>query len=174
MTNMTRPAKRPAVRRNGNSKKTIKGEFGNIDIAVPPGPELNFRTGDRSQRETRFTGFDDKIISMYARGMTTRDIQAHLQELYGIGLCQEVGCQPSDDCQVLAEQLGADHPAVLLSARDPKGHLHDERHRITQHVAPEGDEEPGFFSERRGHDETAILGHEKYLQRIPILILSIS
>jgi putative transposase len=34
--------------------------------------------------ETRFSGFDDKILSMYARGMTTRDIQAHLKEIYGV------------------------------------------------------------------------------------------
>lgn len=77
-----------------------------------------------------------------------------------------MGCQPSDDCQVLAEQLGADHPDVLLSARDSKGYLYDQCHRIAQHVAPEGDKEPWLLPQRRGHDETVILGHEKYLKEM--------
>jgi hypothetical protein len=77
-----------------------------------------------------------------------------------------MGYQPSDDCQVLAKQLGADYPDVLLSARDSKGYLYDQRHRIAQHVAPEGDEEPWLLPEQRGHDEVAILGHEEYLKEM--------
>ena len=70
--------------RNGSSKKTIKGEFGNIEIAVPRDRNSTFEPVIVPKGETRFTGFDDKIISMYASGMTTRDIQGHLQEIYGV------------------------------------------------------------------------------------------
>ena len=70
--------------RNETSKKTITGEFGNLDISVPRYRNSTFEPIIIPKGESRFTGFDDKIISMYARGMTTRDIQGHLQEIYGV------------------------------------------------------------------------------------------
>lgn len=82
--------------RNGNSKKTIKGEFGNIEIAVPRDRNSTFEPVIVPKGETRFTGFDDKIISMYARGMTTRDIQAHLHELYGVEVSPTLVSQVTD------------------------------------------------------------------------------
>lgn len=82
--------------RNGNSKKTIKGEFGNLEIEVPRDRNSTFEPVIISKGETRFTGFDEKIISMYARGMTTRDIQAHLQELYGVEVSPTLISQVTD------------------------------------------------------------------------------
>ncbi len=82
--------------RNGSSKKTIKGEFGNIDIAVPRDRNSTFEPVIVPKGETRFTGFDDKIISMYARGMTTRDIQGHLQEIYGVEVSPTLISQVTD------------------------------------------------------------------------------
>ena len=70
--------------RNGGYKKTVKGEFGNLDVAVPRDRNSTFEPVIIPKGESRFTGFDDKIISMYARGMTTREIQGHLQEIYGV------------------------------------------------------------------------------------------
>lgn len=70
--------------RNGSYSKTVKGDFGNLDVTVPRDRKASFDPIILPKRESRFTGFDDKIISMYARGMTTRDIQAHLEEIYGI------------------------------------------------------------------------------------------
>jgi putative transposase len=70
--------------RNGIYKKNIKGEFGNLDVVVPRDRNASFEPIILPKGESRFTGFDDKIISMYARGMTTRDIQAHLEEIYGV------------------------------------------------------------------------------------------
>jgi putative transposase len=69
--------------RNGCSKKTIKGEFGEAEIQVPRDRKGTFEPVFIGKNQTRFTGFDDKIIAMYARGLSTRDIQAQLQELYG-------------------------------------------------------------------------------------------
>jgi putative transposase len=70
--------------RNGASKKKLKGDFGEIDIAVPRDRNASFEPKIVPKGQTRFTGFDDKILSMYARGMTTRDIQSHLEEIYGV------------------------------------------------------------------------------------------
>jgi putative transposase len=70
--------------RNGKSSKTIKGDFGEIPIEVPRDRNGAFNPQIISKHQIRFSGFDDKIISIYARGMTTRDIQDHLQEIYGV------------------------------------------------------------------------------------------
>jgi putative transposase len=78
------PVQRPRNRRNGQSKKTIKGEFGEAEIGIPRDRNGAFEPQLIPKGQTRFNGFDDKILSLYARGMTTRDIQAQLQELYGV------------------------------------------------------------------------------------------
>lgn len=70
--------------RNGHSNKTVKGEFGELDIKVPRDRSSEFEPQLIPKRETRLAGFDQKILALYARGMTTRDIQAQLQELYGV------------------------------------------------------------------------------------------
>lgn len=74
----------PKNRRNGYSKKTIKGEFGEAEIAIPRDRHGEFEPILIAKGQTRFNGFDDKILSLYARGMSTRDIQAQLQDLYGV------------------------------------------------------------------------------------------
>lgn len=71
-------------RRNGHSKKTIKGEFGEAEIAVPRDRTGEFEPQIVKKGQTRFDGFDEKILSLYARGMTVRDIQAQLLDLYGV------------------------------------------------------------------------------------------
>src|ERR1700756_5143229 len=70
--------------RNGKSRKTLKGEFGELELETPRDREASFDPKIVGKRQTRWRGFDDKIISMYARGMTTREIQGHLEEIYGI------------------------------------------------------------------------------------------
>ncbi len=70
--------------RNGQSQKTLKGEQGHVDIEVPRDRQGTFEPQLVKKGQTRLDGFDDKILALYARGMTTRDIQAQLQELYGV------------------------------------------------------------------------------------------
>lgn len=70
--------------RNGKSKKRLKGDFGEIEIEVPRDRQGTFEPQIVPKGETRFPGFDDKILSMYSRGMSTREIQGHLQEIYGV------------------------------------------------------------------------------------------
>jgi putative transposase len=69
--------------RNGTSDKTLVTEQGEIPIEVPRDRNGTFEPQLVKKHQRRFDGFDDKILSMYARGMTVRDIQAHLSELYG-------------------------------------------------------------------------------------------
>lgn len=70
--------------RNGTSVKTIKGEFGETEIAIPRDRSGSFAPQFIPKGQTRFDGFDGKILAMYARGASTRDIQAQLKELYGV------------------------------------------------------------------------------------------
>lgn len=70
--------------RNGRSRKTLKGEFGNLPVDVPRDRQSSFEPKIVPKGQTRFSGFDDKILSLYARGMTTRQIQQHLEEIYQV------------------------------------------------------------------------------------------
>jgi putative transposase len=69
--------------RNGAGEKKLKTESGDIPIEVPRDRNGSFEPQLVKKHQTHFDGFDDKIISMYARGMTVREIQGHLKELYG-------------------------------------------------------------------------------------------
>lgn len=73
-----------ANHRNGYSKKTVITDTGQVDLEIPRDRRGTFEPQLIAKYQRRFPGFDDKIISMYARGMSTRDIQGHLRELYGI------------------------------------------------------------------------------------------
>lgn len=69
--------------RNGRGKKTVKSNYGDIELEVPRDRNSEFEPIVVKKRQRTIGSFDDKIISMYAKGMTTRDIQSHIQELYG-------------------------------------------------------------------------------------------
>lgn len=70
--------------RNGKSKKTIRGKRGHLEIDAPCDRASSFEPQLIKKVQTRFDGFDDKIISMYGRGMTCCEIKAHLEEIYGV------------------------------------------------------------------------------------------
>jgi putative transposase len=73
-----------ANHRNGYSKKTVLTETSRIDLKIPRDREGTFDPKLIARYQRRFPGFDEKIVSMYARGMTVREIQGHLVELYGL------------------------------------------------------------------------------------------
>ena len=75
---------KPGNRRNGYSKKTVLTENEAMDLAIPRDRRGSFEPQLIAKYQRRFPGFDDKIISMYARGMSVREIQGHLRDLYGI------------------------------------------------------------------------------------------
>lgn len=77
-------AKRPANRRNGRSSKTVPGELGELTIATPRDRAGTFEPQIVGKHQRRLPGFDEKIMALYAKGMTTRDIQEIVRELYGV------------------------------------------------------------------------------------------
>jgi putative transposase len=79
-----------ANRRNGHSKKTVLTESAKIDLRIPRDREGSFDPKLIAKYQRRFPGFDAKIISMYARGMTVREIQGHLEEIYGLDVSPDL------------------------------------------------------------------------------------
>lgn len=69
--------------RNGTSKKTLKGQIGEVEITIPRDRQGSFSPQFVKKGQTRLTDFDDQILALYARGMTTRDIAATFKEMYG-------------------------------------------------------------------------------------------
>src|ERR1700745_4312883 len=70
--------------RNGSGRKVLKGDFGELELETPRDRQGSFEPKIVAKGQSRFTGFDDKIISMYARGMSAREIQGHLEEIYKV------------------------------------------------------------------------------------------
>jgi putative transposase len=107
--------------RNGKSKKKLKGEFGEMELETPRDREASFEPKIVAKHQTRWTGFDDKILSMYARGMTTREIEAHLKEIYGVDVSPTLVSQVTDAVQDEVRQwqnrpLEPLYPIVYLDA----------------------------------------------------------
>ena len=76
--------------RNGKTKKRVRTGNGDIDIEVPRDRERGFEPILIEKRQSRLAGLDDNILSLYAKGMTVRDIQAHLEELYGAVISRDL------------------------------------------------------------------------------------
>ena len=75
--------------RNGYSKKKVKSKFGNIDLDLPRDRKSEFDPRIVRKRQNDISGIEDMIISMYAKGMTVRDIKAHIEDIYGYELSHE-------------------------------------------------------------------------------------
>ena len=82
--------------RNGHSRKTVKTDTSAMELNIPRDRNSTFEPLLIKKGQTRFDGFDDKIISMYARGMTVRNIQAHLKELYAVDVSPDLISQVTD------------------------------------------------------------------------------
>ena len=82
--------------RNGKGSKTVKTDHGELTISTPRDRNSQFEPQIIKKGQRRFNGFDDKILSMYARGMTTRDIQAHLQDIYGVEVSADLVSKVTD------------------------------------------------------------------------------
>jgi len=83
--------------RNGHGRKRITGEDGDMTIAVPRDRDASFSPQIIKKGQRRFEGFDDKIISMYARGMSVREIRGHLEELYGVEVSPDLISRVTDE-----------------------------------------------------------------------------
>jgi putative transposase len=87
--------------RNGHSKKTVITDHGKLGISIPRDRNGSFEPQIIEKGQRRFTGFDEKILSMYALGMTTRDIQFHLKDIYQVDVSAELVSQVTE--QILEE-----------------------------------------------------------------------
>jgi hypothetical protein len=82
--------------RNGAGKKTLRTDQGNVTVEVPRDRNGTFEPKLIKKHQRSFNGFDDKILSMYARGMSVRDIQAHLAEIYGTEISPDLISRVTD------------------------------------------------------------------------------
>ena len=71
-------------RRNGHSSKTVRSEYGEMDLTVPRDRNGTFEPAVVKKHQKNVTGIEDQILALYAKGVSTRDIQDHLQQLYGV------------------------------------------------------------------------------------------
>jgi putative transposase len=136
--------------RNGTTEKTLKGKNGEVTIEVPRDRNGSFEPQIVKKHQTRFDGFDDKILSMYARGMTTRDIQGHLEEIYGVEVSPTLISNVTDAVveDVKAWQgrpLEAVYPILYLDALHVKirdaGHVQNRAMYVAIGVKLDGDKE---------------------------------
>lgn len=125
-------------RRNGVSRKTLKSEDGAFEIEVPRDREGSFEPRLIGKGQTRIDGLDEKIIAMYARGMSVRDIRGHLEELYGLEVSPDLISRVTD--AVLDEvkewrsrALDAVYPVVIFDALRVK--IRDKDSRIVKNKA---------------------------------------
>lgn len=107
--------------RNGNGRKVVQTEHGEVEIETPRDREGSFEPQIIKKRQRRFEGFDDKILSMYSHGMSTRDIQFHLKDIYGVevspDLISSVTEKVMEDIKVWQTRpLARLYPIVYLDA----------------------------------------------------------
>src|SRR5271169_3390396 len=90
------PAGGAANQRNGTSPKTLITEHGKVAIDAPRDRDGSFKPQIVKKRQRRFVGFDDKILALYSRGLSTRDIEAHLAEIYGVKVGRDLISRVTD------------------------------------------------------------------------------
>jgi putative transposase len=82
--------------RNGHGRKRVLTKSGSVEVSVPRDREASFSPQLVKKGQSRLPGFDEKVISMYGRGMTQREIRGHLEELYGIGVSPDLISRVTD------------------------------------------------------------------------------
>ena len=148
----SQPSIQQSNRRNGATRKTLKGNDGALPIDVPRDRDGSFEPELIKKGQTRIDGIDDKIIGLYAAGLSTRDIRAHLEEMYGLKVSADLISRVAD--AVLEEvsdwqnrALEPMYPIVFLDALRVK--IRDAESRQVKNkavyvalgVTPEGERE---------------------------------
>jgi putative transposase len=127
----------PANRRNGHSKKTVRGDMGELALDTPRDRHGTFEPQLIAKHQRRLSGFDEKILALYAKGMTTRDIQDVVKELYGVDISPTLVSEITADldAEVTAwrqRRLEAVWPIVYLDGIVV--HVRGEGGRVSQHT----------------------------------------
>jgi len=134
------PAGPPAAtknRRNGRSPKTVKGDLGEVTIDTPRDRDGTFQPQLIEKHQRRVPGFDEKILALYAKGMTTRDIQEIVRELYGVEISATLVSAITEDLDTevtawRSRRLNAVCPIVYLDGIVV--HVRGENQRVSQHT----------------------------------------
>ena len=121
MRSTTRPGAGSGNSRNGTTPKTVLTDVGAVDLAVPRDRDGSFEPQIVRKGQTRLAGFNERIIALYARGMTTRDIRAHLREMYDVDVSPDLISRVTDGVlEELAEwqsrPLDAVYPVIFIDA----------------------------------------------------------
>jgi putative transposase len=124
-------------RRNGHSQKTVSGDMGDIQVQTPRDRNGSFEPQLIAKHQRRLTGFDEKILALYAKGMTTRDIQDIVKELYDVDVSPTLISEITADLdsEVTAwrtRRLDAVWPIVYLDGIVV--HVRGENGRVSQHT----------------------------------------
>jgi putative transposase len=127
----------PANRRNGHSHKTVSGDLGEITLETPRDRNGSFEPQLVPKHQRRLAGFDEKILALYAKGMTTRDIQELVKELYGVEVSPTLVSEITADldAEVSAwrqRRLDAVWPIVYLDGIVV--HVRGDNARVSQHT----------------------------------------
>ena len=130
-------AKQSGNRRNGRSKKTVQGELGEVALNTPRDRNGTFEPQIVGKHQRRIPDFDEKILALYAKGMTTRDIQEIVQELYGVEVSPQLVSEITADLdeEVTAwrsRSLDAVWPIVYFDGIVV--HVRGENRRVSQHT----------------------------------------
>jgi len=108
-------------RRNGTSSKTVRSKHGEIELDIPRDRDSEFEPVLIGKHQRRFDGFDDLILSLYAKGVSTRDIRSHIEEMYGVEVSPDLISTVTDNVQELVREwqtrpLDEVYPIVYLDA----------------------------------------------------------
>jgi putative transposase len=127
----------PANRRNGHSQKTVRGELGEITLDTPRDRNGTFEPQLIAKHQRRLAGFDEKILTLYAKGMTTRDIQDIVKELYGVDVSPTLVSEITADLDAEVtswrqRRLDAVWPIVYLDGIVV--HVRGDSGRVSQHT----------------------------------------
>jgi putative transposase len=107
--------------RNGSTSKTLSTEHGRVEVRTPRDRDGSFEPKIVRKRQRRFEGFDEKILALYSRGLSVRDVQAHLRDIYGVevstGLISQVTDAVMDDARAWQQRpLDDVYPVLFLDA----------------------------------------------------------
>jgi putative transposase len=136
--------------RNGYGKKTVLTDNGSLELSIPRDRQSSFDPQLLAKYQRRFPGFDEKIISMYARGMSTREIVGHVQELYGVDVSPDLISAVTDAVleEIAAWQgrpLETVYPLVFFDALRVKirdeGHVRNKAVHVALGVRGDGTKE---------------------------------
>ena len=119
--NDKRAVKETANRRNGTSAKTVRSKHGEITLDIPRDRRAEFEPVIVKKNQRRFDGFDDLILSLYSRGLSTREIKAHIEEIYGVEVSPDLISSVTEGITELVREwqtrpLEAVYPIVYLDA----------------------------------------------------------